>query len=130
MWSPYTYKFESVHRRAARWVTRDTSSVSATLQDFNWRIIDQRRYRQSIGPPISLGWPEYFEKAVKMGLVICHLAHSSNLFSGHSLFSLCDDHAKEKTCARTFFKLFIPILSSLFFFLSLPLSFTHLLHLV
>ena len=42
----YTYKLESVQRRAARWVTRDyqyTSSLSAMLQDLNWRPLDQRR---------------------------------------------------------------------------------------
>ena len=49
VWSPDTgsdsYKLESVQRRAARWVTRDyryTSSVSAMLQDLNWRTLDQR----------------------------------------------------------------------------------------
>ena len=50
MWSSYTasnsYKLESFQRRAARWATRDyryTSSVSAMLQDLNWRTLDQRR---------------------------------------------------------------------------------------
>ncbi|MEW8548673.1 MAG: reverse transcriptase family protein, partial [Candidatus Thiodiazotropha sp.] len=50
VWSPHTatdiYKLESVQRRAARWVTHDyqyTSSVSAMLQDLNWRTLDQRR---------------------------------------------------------------------------------------
>ena len=50
VWSPYTAsdsnKLESVQRKAARWVTRDyryTSSVSAMLQDLNWRTLDQRR---------------------------------------------------------------------------------------
>ena len=50
VWSPFTaldtYNLESVQCRAARWVTRDyryTSSVSAILQDLNWRPLDQRR---------------------------------------------------------------------------------------
>ena len=50
MWSSYTAsdsnKLESVQRRAARWITRDyryTSSVSAMLQDLNWRTLGQRR---------------------------------------------------------------------------------------
>ena len=50
VWSPHTDqdidKLESVQRRVARWVTRDyryISSVSAMLQDLNWRTLDQRR---------------------------------------------------------------------------------------
>ena len=50
VWSPHTdqdiKKLEDVQRRAARWVMRDyqqTSSVTAMLQDLNWRTLDQRR---------------------------------------------------------------------------------------
>ena len=38
-------KLENVQRRAARWVMRDyqqSSSVTAKLQDINWRTLDQR----------------------------------------------------------------------------------------
>ena len=39
------YKLPFIQRRAARWVTPDyqyTSSVSAMLQDLNWRTLDKR----------------------------------------------------------------------------------------
>ena len=39
-------KVEAVQRRAARWITRDykyTTSVTAMLNDLNWRPLDQRR---------------------------------------------------------------------------------------
>ena len=42
----YIYKVEAIQRRAIRWVTRDyryTSSVTAMLNDLNWRALDQRR---------------------------------------------------------------------------------------
>ena len=39
-------EMEAVQRRAARWVFRDysyTSSVTAMLEDLNWRPLDPRR---------------------------------------------------------------------------------------
>ena len=50
VWSPHTdldiNNFESLQRRAARWVTRDyqyTSSVLTMLRDLNWSTLNQRR---------------------------------------------------------------------------------------
>ena len=40
------YKVEAIQRMAIMWVTRDyryTSSVTAMLNDLNWRALDQRR---------------------------------------------------------------------------------------
>ena len=49
VWSPHTAtdirKIESVQCRAARWATRDyryTSSITAMLNNLNWRPLDQR----------------------------------------------------------------------------------------
>ena len=50
MWSPHTDqdidKLENVQQRATRWVMQDyrqTSSVTAMLQELNWRTLDQQR---------------------------------------------------------------------------------------